>query len=342
MNIVFPRLSATFIRNSLYLLAFFVQLFTIASSPGRLSYFTVTFTFARWISVYMYHVWILNRFLPTRKYSYLLIGTVLAVISFIVTRYTLEEIMSPLLFNARNYSEDTTLTYYIEDNFYFALPTLGLGWLVKLVEDWFTYQTERSSLVSERNTAELAFLKSQVNPHFLFNTLNNIYALTYTKSPEAPGAVLKLSELMRYMLYESSSPDGQSRTVALSKEVNYLTNLIDLEKIRVANAQVHFQADGNLDLYRIEPLLLITFVENAFKHGDLTNAGQPLTILLSVKQGQLTFITKNKIAQREKDGVGGIGLQNVQRRLALLYPDRHTLRVNEENGAYVCHLTIQL
>ncbi|OIN59988.1 histidine kinase [Arsenicibacter rosenii] len=342
MNLAFPRLSANFIRNSLYLLAFFVQLFTIASSPGRLSYFTITFTLARWISVYIYHVWVLNRFLPTRKYVAILAGTLLAGLSFIAVRYSLEEIISPLLFNARNYADGTTLAYYIQDNLYFALPTIGLGWLVKLVEDWFTYQIERSSLVSERNTAELAFLKSQVNPHFLFNTLNNIYALAYTKSPEAPEAILKLSGLMRYMLYESSSPDGQSQKVALSKEVKYLTNLIDLEKIRVANAQVHVQTEGNLDLYRIEPLLLITFVENAFKHGDLTNASQPLTILLSVKQGQLTFITKNKKSQRQKDAVGGIGLQNVQRRLALLYPNRHTLQINDENGSYVCHLTIQL
>ncbi len=341
MNITFPRLSAAFIRNSLYVLAFFVQLFTMASSPEGLSYFTITFTLSRWTSIYLYH-WILNQFLPSRKYLMLLAGTVAAGFSFIVIRYSLEEIITPLLFHARNYTEDTTLTYYLHDNMYFALPTIGLGWLIKLVEDWFMYQTERSSLVSERNTAEMAFLKSQVNPHFLFNTLNNIYALAYTKSPEAPGAILKLSELMRYMLYESNSPDGRSQKVALSKEVKYLTNLIDLEKIRVANAQVHVQTEGNLDLYRIEPLLLISFVENAFKHGDLSDAGQPLTILLSVKQGELTFITKNKKSQRQKDAVGGIGLQNVQRRLALLYPNQHTLNVHDENGAYVCHLTIQL
>jgi len=257
-------------------------------------------------------------------------------------RYTLEEILLPIFFQARNYPPDTTLLAYAEDNLYYAMPTLGLGWLFKVVEDWFLHQQERHNLVTARNTAELAFLKSQVNPHFLFNTLNNIYALTYTKSDEAPGAVLKLSELMRYMLYESNSSDGKPQKVPLSKEVKYLENLIDLEKIRVAGAQVHFKAEGNTDLYRIEPLLLITFVENAFKHGDLTNPESPLTVLLSVRNGVLTFITKNKKSNRQKDSVGGIGLQNVERRLALLYPNQHTLTINNENGSYVCHLEINL
>jgi LytS/YehU family sensor histidine kinase len=224
---------------------------------------------------------------------------------------------------------------------------VGLGFAFKIVEDWLAHQQERSELVSERNAAELAFLKSQVNPHFLFNTLNNIYSLAYTKSDAAPGAILKLSELMRYMLYDSngqghSSTAGPFGRVSLGKEVAYLKNFVELEKLRVVNANVEFNIEGNVDLFRIEPLLLVSFVENAFKHGDLSDPAHPLIIELSVRTGKLRFDTLNKKAKRQTDSVGGIGLINVRRRLELLYPKQHTLHITDESTSYASSLELTL
>jgi LytS/YehU family sensor histidine kinase len=216
---------------------------------------------------------------------------------------------------------------------------LGVSAAFKLIEDWLVHQREREVLLMERNQAELAFLKSQVNPHFLFNTLNNIYALTYAKSDAAPGAILKLSDLMRYMLYDSAS--GPDR-VPLIKEVAYLKNFIELEKLRLTQAYVDFTVEGPIDLVRIEPLLLVSFVENAFKHGDLTDPNHPLVLDLSVQNGRLRFDTLNKKANRQTDMAGGIGLANVRRRLQLLYPNRHSLRITDEPSSYACSLELSV
>ena len=152
---------------------------------------------------------------------------------------------------------------------------------------------------------------------------------------------------MRYMLYDGNGSEqtgvaGDPARVPLSKEVMYLENFVELEKLRVANAHVQFSVEGNTALFRIEPLLLVSFVENAFKHGDLTDAHQPLVIDLSVRNGTLRFDTLNKKSSRQTDAVGGIGLANVRRRLALLYPNRYALRITDEPDSYACSLELSL
>ncbi len=311
--------------------------------------FGVTFNTVFLLTAWVEHVLVLNFFLNRKQYIRAMIGSVGAGFFFIAMRYLVEQKLCWVLFGNVNYDpEDLRISYYIVDNQYYALRAVGLGILFKLIEDWFRLQQERRELVGEKTTAELAFLKSQINPHFLFNTLNNIYALAYAKSDAAPGAILKLSELMRYMLYESTgngSPtagNNDTHKVTLSKEVQYLRNLVDLEGLRVPNAQVQFEVEGNTDLYRIEPMLLISFVENAFKHGDLTDPNHPLVIHLSVRQGKLLADVLNKKSERQKDTTGGIGLPNVRRRLDLLYPNRYTLRIEETEQTYGCRLEISL
>ncbi len=298
----------------------------------------------QWLIIYLTHVVVLNPLFARKKYGLAFLGGLGCVAFFIGFRYLIEETLMHAFFGIRNYFPGTPFSFYVKDNLYIAIPAVLIGLVFKISEDWFVHQQERKALVSERNSAELAFLKSQVNPHFLFNTLNNIYSLAYTKSDAAPGAILKLSELMRYMLYDSnaSSLAGGSAWVPLSKEVTYLENYVELEKLRVANAHVQFSIEGNTDLFRIEPLLLVSFVENAFKHGDLTDAQQPLVIDLSVRNGTLRFDTLNKKTNRQTDAVGGIGLANVRRRLSLLYPNRHRLRITDEPGSYACSLELSL
>ncbi|CCH51463.1 Sensor protein lytS [Fibrisoma limi BUZ 3] len=297
-------------RNLLYvgilLLPISLNLINPSQVAYQYSFFGISFNVVFLLTAWFEHVVILNRFLDRRQYWAALLGSVGALFFFITVRYLIEQQLAPILINSVNYDPDgLTVWFYIQDNQYYAFTAVGLGILFKLIEDWFVHQQERRALVNEKTTAELAFLKSQINPHFLFNTLNNIYALAYTKSDAAPGAILKLSELMRYMLYESAGPalptNGHttatregSHKVSLAKEIQYLRNLVDLEKLRVPNAQVQFDVEGSTDLYRIEPMLLISFVENAFKHGDLTDPNQPLVIQLSVRQGQLQADILNK------------------------------------------------
>lgn len=309
--------------------------------------FAILFDTHQWLTIYLTHVVVLNPLFARKQYGWSILGGLGCIAFFILFRYLIDETLIFALVGVHNYFPGTPFTFFVKDNLYYAVPAVLIGLIFKISEDWFGHQQERTALVSERNTAELAFLKSQVNPHFLFNTLNNIYALAYAKSDAAPGAILKLSELMRYMLYEGNGSARAAHTggparVPLAKEVTYLENFVELEKLRVANAHVQFSVEGNTELFRIEPLLLVSFVENAFKHGDLTDPHQPLVIDLSVRNGTLRFDTLNKKTRRQTDGVGGIGLANVQRRLALLYPNGHTLRITDEPDSYACSLELNL
>lgn len=210
--------------------------------------------------------------------------------------------------------------------------------IIKFIIDWFSNERIQRNLESERREMELQFLKSQLNPHFLFNSLNNIYSLAYQKSDKTADAIMKLSEIMRYMIYESNTP-----TVALSKEVDYLTSYIELQKIRFKDgAYIELTLNGEIDNQKIVPLMLISFVENAFKHGVVTDPAEPVKINIIANQKILHFSVVNKKNQQNKDAQGGVGLTNVERRLQLVYPDRYKLNVVNSATHYTCELMIDI
>ncbi|MBC7418628.1 MAG: sensor histidine kinase [Pedobacter sp.] len=210
--------------------------------------------------------------------------------------------------------------------------------LVFFTTDWFTTQRITREAEMESREMELQFLKSQLNPHFLFNSLNNIYSLAYQKSEKTADAVMKLSEIMRYMIYESNTP-----TVTLSKEVDYLTSYIELQKIRFKDgAFVELTINGEIDDQRIVPLMLISFVENAFKHGIVNDPLDPVRINITANQKILHFSVVNKKTKRNKDAQGGVGLMNVERRLQLVYPDRYKLNVVNAEEHYTTELLIDI
>ncbi|QJD95269.1 histidine kinase [Mucilaginibacter robiniae] len=205
----------------------------------------------------------------------------------------------------------------------------------------------RRQLLQERETVhlqtELNFLRSQISPHFMFNILNNLVALARKKSDELEPAIVNLSQLMRYMLYESDD-----NKVQLTKEIEYLKSYIKLQMLRFGNeVKVHLNVSGNPDLYTIEPMLLIPFVENAFKHGT-GMIEQPLILIsLNIQEDEnrtLQFKVVNAISTLDvsKDKSSGIGLSNVQRRLAILYPGRHSLNISSQNNSFTTELTIHL
>ncbi|MBK8195554.1 MAG: histidine kinase [Lewinellaceae bacterium] len=193
----------------------------------------------------------------------------------------------------------------------------------------------------ERLQSELSFLRSQISPHFIFNILNSIVYLIRSGSANAEPVTIKLSELMRYMLYESN--DAQ---ILLEKEISYLNNYIELQKIRFEeDVAIHVRLQGDPVAHTIEPMLMIPFVENAFKHG-VGLVDQPvIEIDLQLDERELRFKVRNKIApgaQNDKDSSSGIGLQNVRRRLELLYPGAHRLDIVQNDTWFEVELWLKL
>lgn len=194
---------------------------------------------------------------------------------------------------------------------------------------------------NENLKTELSFLRSQVSPHFLFNVLNNMVALARLKSDRLEPSLIKLSGLMRYMLYESDE-----EKVPLARELEYVTSFIDLQKLRFGKEMaINVNLDGQGEYHLIEPMLLIPFIENAFKHGAGLIQQPEIDISLEVNKGILDFRVKNKYNSESseiKDKTSGIGLANVKRRLNLLYDKRHILSIDKENGWFTISLQLKL
>jgi len=210
--------------------------------------------------------------------------------------------------------------------------------IIKFSVDWFSNESIQRNLESEKKDMELQFLKSQLNPHFLFNSLNNIYSLAYQKSDKTADAILKLSEIMRYMIYESNDS-----WVDLSKEVEYVQSFVELQKLRFKDgAAVEIKINGEIDGQQIVPLILISFVENAFKHGVANDPEDPIKINIISNQKILHFSVSNKKNKTNKDAMGGVGLNNVERRLQLLYPDRYKLNIVNSATHYTTELMLDL
>lgn len=231
------------------------------------------------------------------------------------------------------------LNWYFIPNFF----VLSTSTVVKITVDWYTNIREKQDLMTETMQSELRFLKSQINPHFLFNTLNSLYALTLKKSDLAPDIVLKLSEMMRYMLYECNE-----KWVPLSKEVNYIANYLELERIRQGNrVDIRYEVDGLVSDQKIAPLMFIPFIENCFKHGLGNQISKGFVyIQLEVRGNEVDLHIENSKAEAMPKQVhprsGGIGLVNVRRRLDLLYPNRYKLQVEDAPTTYTVRLNLRL
>lgn len=224
--------------------------------------------------------------------------------------------------------------------FSFILVIIGSSMLA-LIRERTRGKEEKQQILLEKTAAELAVLKLQISPHFLFNTLNNIRWLARQKSDKTEDAVVKLSQLLRYMIYQTGNDK-----VSLLQEVEHLNNYIDLQKMRLTeNTSVEFVCEGNMNAIIIEPLLFIPFVENAFKYG-LHNQEKSLIIVhISIIENTLFFYVENTIfgstfASEKIDS--GIGIKNVERRLALHYPDQHELKIDDSNNKFCVSLKIKL
>jgi sensor histidine kinase YesM len=221
-----------------------------------------------------------------------------------------------------------------------GLTVGGMAAAIKLMKHWYVQGQKNLELQKENVEAQLQILKAQVHPHFLFNTLNNIYSFTQNTSSEASKMVMGLSDLLRYMLYEGSKP-----MVSLDKELNMINEYIELEKTRYGNElDLHLNFPANAKEFLIAPLLLLPFVENCFKHGISNVLENPwLNLDVSMEGSQMTVkLINSKPSGKNLHRKSGIGLQNARRRLELLYPNKHELAINEEEDVFIVHLKLEL
>src|SRR6201996_1888013 len=274
---------------------------------------------------YLNYLLFIPRFLNRKRYSLYALVIVLTLVFYGIGKYGVA-VLFPADVLQRMKGDTIGFVSYFLSTLFTSIIFLFLSVVLKFSVDWFLNERLQRDLENQRLSAELAFLKSQINPHFLFNSLNSICSLAYQQSENTPGAILKLSEIMRYMLYECND-----NKVSLAKELQYLQNYIDLQKIRFGSkAYIDFRVQGSTDHQQIVPLLLIAFIENAFKHGVANNPLTPIRLLIDVDQAHLHFYMQNKKHMNNRDASGGIGLENVQRRLNLLYPGKFNLDVRDE------------
>lgn len=229
--------------------------------------------------------------------------------------------------------------YKVLDLIYIAsLPTI-----IKLLQGYIQQEKLSNQLNEQKLGAELQILRNQLHPHFLFNTLNNLYGMVLTRDAQAPDIVLRLSQMMEYMLY-----DCDVDQIALDQEIAHLKNYIELEKIRFGDrVEISFEAGGALEGKLIAPLLLIAFVENAFKHGASNNENPSwIRINLWAEEEQLNFLVENNFPEglleeeAMAEGPSGIGLKNVRKRLQLIYPEQHELKITS-GETYLVQLKIK-
>ncbi len=266
-------------------------------------------------------------------------------VALVVTAIILTPIKT-LVFYLLFSDQPSVQSYFItkQGSIFFALLFYGaVSTIFQIILDWQKGSVEKLELQHKNTETELNFLKTQINPHFLFNTLNNLYALTLKKSEQAPEIVLKLSEMMRYMLYECNEEQ-----VPLRKEVNYLENYLELEKLRQKkNITIDFLVEGVINNQKIAPLIFIPFLENSFKHGVNNQIKDGyVKILLKILDNEVDFSIENSKTEAAPKPYGkksgGIGLVNVRRRLNLLYPNKHKLIIQDNPNNYCIELKIKL
>ncbi|MGE7776891.1 sensor histidine kinase [Chitinophaga sp. NPDC101104] len=221
----------------------------------------------------------------------------------------------------------------------FTLLVLFIGGFIKVAMEWFKSEQQKEALKVANLNAELRFLRSQINPHFLFNSLNTVYSLAHRQSPETEHALVKLSNILRYMIYQSNEDQ-----VLLANEIRYLEDFIDMQRLRLAKSiPVEMSVSGDPAGLRIAPMLLIPFVENAFKHGVSYEEPAWISVGLDISEGgQLRLTVRNRLLERRMAEKGGVGLGNTLKRLELMYKDAHEITIREQGDEFIADLKIAL
>lgn len=285
--------------------------------------------------VYANFYYLIPKLFPSNKITYwLTLFVAMALFAFVHAEYK--------IWLLNNYSVGTgnpdRPLYHLFANFLNAGRFVLVSVLLKFTVDWFDQQKELAQAKVDKLQAELRYLKNRINPHFLFNTLNNMYALALKKSEKTPDVILRLSEMMAYMLY-----DGNEDKVRLAKDVEHLDNYIELERIRSSQARFSFEKSGEIGDQPIAPFLLLPLVENVFKHGvNATDAKDAGRAFLKVENDTLFFEIENPKKAAAKNSGNGTGLENLRKRLNHIYAGKYSLAVEDIENRFRATLKINL
>lgn len=299
--------------------------------------FSITWLTVYITTFYVNYLLVLPRVFKPLKWIKVLFGFVCLYLFFVFFRYLMEQVLAKWWFDAQNYPEGTGTFYYLYDNFFFSMQPIILStafWVILFLIRLLEYNNH---ILEEQKNTEIKFLKAQINPHFIFNTLNNIYSMVYFQSPQSLSAIEKLSNIMRFVTYEA-----QRNNIQLIEEVNYIHAYIELEELRHEQKDfVLFTMDIQNEKVEIPPYILSPLVENALKHG-VTNYENAIKINLYQTGHQLTFTVTNEIGTQKKDKLGGVGMNNLRKRLEILLPGKHYLDYRKTAQHFTAHLEIIL
>ena len=219
------------------------------------------------------------------------------------------------------------------------LMIMALSMAIKTVQQWQLTEQRAARAEADKTSAELSFLKAQINPHFLFNTLNNIYTLAAIKDDNAADSIMKLSNIMRYV-----TDDVAEDFVPLQSEIDCISDYIELQRLRIGkNTAVNFEVNGDIGIKKLAPLVMMTFIENVFKYGVSKHEPSAIDIRINIRELNISFYCKNRIFGLQKSDYQrtGIGINNTKQRLEHLYPGKHLLSISNLNNEYIVQLTLQ-
>ncbi|AXT20448.1 histidine kinase [Flavobacteriaceae bacterium AU392] len=288
---------------------------------------------------YFITLFLYRRFLNAKNKWFVILG----ILSFILV-FVIEYIFDIFYFSSRYDRYDAFLSLWVRANLIEYVILFILISLFIFISEWMTLDKKVLTMEKNQLHTELAFLKYQINPHFLFNTLNNVYSLSQEyEAEEVSKSILKLSDLLRYMLYENKEKD-----ILIEKEIAFIEQFIDLQKLRFSDEKklkVNFKIQGDFNSVLIKPFLLIPFVENAFKHGVNLSEESIIKINLKYNDNRLFFNVENKIFRNTKSiaqNEGGIGISTLKKRLELLYPKSHKFIIQDDDKIFIATLILNL
>ncbi|MGB6151828.1 MAG: histidine kinase [Pricia sp.] len=287
-------------------------------------------------SYYGFGYLVVNRFLEKKKYLYSTLGS---IVFFCCLYVFMMKLIVPYFEQYYKLIPGSPVNRKQRVVAITILLSMSVSTIFHILENRIAQERRTQLLLNQQNEAQLMYLKAQINPHFLFNALNNIYSLSVVKSDKTPNMILNLADLLRYSIYE-----GQKERVLITDEILHIKKYFELyQATQEKPANIKFNILGNITDEKIEPMMLIPLVENCIKHGDFsTNPNAYVQIILEVSNGGLRFTTLNSTSKSDmqKDNVGGVGLENIKKRLQLKYPNKHTFSVIDNGDEFEVFLNI--
>jgi len=333
-----PRSREVAIHLIFWVIWFYYMVVVISENGPEIvkpSLFITTGIIIYFITFYVNYLFVLPKVFKPFKWAKAIVAYIVVSIFFSGLRYLVEEIITLKLLNQNNYFHDTSITFYLYDNIFYASKPILFStvlWVVILLIRTLDYN---NFIIQEQKNTEIKFLKSQINPHFVFNTLNNIYSMVHFQSPHALSSIEKLGDIMRFTTYEAPR-----ERIRLSEEIKYMKAYIELEELRhYEKAFVRMDIDVTDEHMEIPPYILSPLIENALKHGRFSQK-TPIEVFLFCDEKRLVFEVKNVIGTQKKDKLGGIGLDNLTNRLEILYPQKHTLDIVRTETIFSANLKI--